>query len=88
VSGHGERAAGGDEVNAMGLGGTRPSVSGSGRGSFDHSDGGRSRGCIEGGESGRHATRAPKAVGSLAMPYSTQKPGRKTTSGKRSIVFR
>ncbi len=68
--------------------GMRPSVSGSGRGRFGHSAGGSSRCRIDGGESDRQTTRAPKPLGSFAMPYSTQKPGRKTTSGKRAMTFR
>ena len=68
--------------------GIRPSVSGSGRGSFGHSSTGSSRWRIPGGWSGRQTTRAPNALGSFAMPYSTQNPGRNTTSGKRASSFR
>ncbi len=68
--------------------GIRPSVSGSGSFSFPHSAGGSSRCRSDGGESARHTMPAPNALGSLAIPYSTQKPGRKTTSGNRAITFR
>ena len=42
------------------------------------------RGSMDGGRSEWKCTLAPKAEGSAAMPYSTQKPGIHTTLGKRS----
>ena len=68
--------------------GIRPSVSGSGRFSRPHSAGTSSRCRSDGGESARHTMPAPNALGSLAIPYSTQNPGRNTTSGKRAMTFR